>query len=558
MQVMSVEAEGAGDSVGVVDSMGRPLLFKKTASSLEPMDISYPPEVNEDLSWVTKEPLNPFKSKRFLNPHAGGILLSVAVSAAALGVHDVVQSVPEVNARFLVGESGNTERWQEEGLLASVLNYAPVPDYCSMSQEELERLGDLRKVTFLYLWSRNPKLDKNPSSVTKKQPYGIWSDDTPKGKKTTQRWTGRAVPDTNPDVVDPSTELFSGIDEDYLSYLESNFVKDGFTDVFVSFWVPGDRSDEGFKKWIEYLERIKSPLKTAAYVEVDGYKSEKDLADQFNPPTKDEIDQMSSEELLELFKNRMNTQPRPDPSVLEIRAYLDYIVKTYGDNPNYSKIDGKYVVGVYSSDDEWFNHFAGRWIKAAQGLNVYLDMRTYDKGLYKLGQEPLKVIGDAVFPGQFQQPDHLHVYSTPNRLSIEGRSASLSVGMWPYQEGSQEMLSRDPFDFARALRQAMLLAASGAIDELYVTTANEMGENSGFLPQTQVIFKDGGFIPDPKGLPSGIFNDILKMFLPKIEYDENGNPREKWGNVWAGSYCNVRPTIAQEASKPQEAERENE
>ncbi len=148
------------------------------------------------------------------------------------------------------------------------------------------------------------------------------------------------------------------------------------------------------------------------------------------------------------------SNPAPD----RIRSDLTYIRDHYGSDPNYLRINGRFVVFVYGDGQDDCG-MADRW---SQGNTVgaYVDLK--------------------VFPGYRScdaQPDGWHQYAPAVATDYEaGYSYTISPGFW--KAGEQPRLDRDPGRWRRAVRA---MVASGAPWQL-VTTFNEWGEGTAVEP----------------------------------------------------------------------------
>jgi len=170
-----------------------------------------------------------------------------------------------------------------------------------------------------------------------------------------------------------------------------------------------------------------------------------------------------------------------NPSPAEISSDLVYIRDRYSSNPNYLKIDGRFVVFVYgdTSDD---CGMADRW-KQGNTVNAYIVLKVFPK--YASCPNP---------------PDGWHQYSPADAAIDRSFSYTISPGFWKQGEAAPRLgrnLSRWDSDI-----QAMI--ASGARFQL-ITTFNEWGEGTAVEPAQEWS--------SPSGY--GVYLDALH---------DNGNP----------------------------------
>jgi hypothetical protein len=150
-------------------------------------------------------------------------------------------------------------------------------------------------------------------------------------------------------------------------------------------------------------------------------------------------------------------QGDPDPAA--IRADLAYIRDRYASDPSYLRVDGRFVVFVYTDGNDGAA-MADRW-RAANDAGAYVVLK--------------------VFSGYRQaasQPDGWHQYA-PARAedSQQGQSFAVSPGFWHAGE-AQARLDRSPERFAASVRAMVASAAPWQL----VTTFNEWGEGTAVEP----------------------------------------------------------------------------
>lgn len=143
-----------------------------------------------------------------------------------------------------------------------------------------------------------------------------------------------------------------------------------------------------------------------------------------------------------------------NPSASQIQSDLIYIRDHYGSDPNFLRINGKFVVFVYSDGGDSCG-MADRW-KQANTVGAYVVLK--------------------VFPGFgscASQPDSWHQYCPAVPADHQGSiSYSISPGFW--QKGYSVRLGRDINRWNQNVRD---MVASGAQWQL-ITTFNEWGEGT--------------------------------------------------------------------------------
>jgi hypothetical protein len=150
-----------------------------------------------------------------------------------------------------------------------------------------------------------------------------------------------------------------------------------------------------------------------------------------------------------------------DPSVSQINSDLTYIRDHYGKDPNFLRVNGKFVVFVYSNTNDGCG-MADRW-KQANTLGAYIVLK--------------------VFPGYLgctSQPDSWHQYCPAVAADQQGSlSYTISPGFW--LKGNAERLPRDITRWTQNVRD---MVASGAQWQL-ITTFSEWGEGTAVEPAAE-------------------------------------------------------------------------
>jgi hypothetical protein len=150
-----------------------------------------------------------------------------------------------------------------------------------------------------------------------------------------------------------------------------------------------------------------------------------------------------------------------NPSADKIRSDLAYIQEQYAADPVFLKVDGKFVVFVYSDGSDRCG-MADRW-KQANTVNAYIVLR--------------------IFPGYAlcaSQPDGWHQYApAAASISVGDISQTISPGFW--LRGGNIRLDRN---VERWTRNVQDLVASGAQWQL-ISTFNEWGEGTAVEPAEQ-------------------------------------------------------------------------
>lgn len=143
-----------------------------------------------------------------------------------------------------------------------------------------------------------------------------------------------------------------------------------------------------------------------------------------------------------------------DPSVAQIEADLRHIRDRYGNHPNFARVDGRFVVFVYNSDDRDCS-LSERW-QQANTVGAYVVLKSFT------GYRECEA-----------QPQSWYQYAPAIAADRQaGYCYSISPGFWQYGRGV--VLERDPARWRQNVRD---MAASGEPWQL-VTTFNEWGEGT--------------------------------------------------------------------------------
>lgn len=145
-----------------------------------------------------------------------------------------------------------------------------------------------------------------------------------------------------------------------------------------------------------------------------------------------------------------------DLTTTEIRSDLTYIRDKRANNPNYLRIDGRFVVFVYNANDNDCK-VVDRWAPVAREMGAFLVLKVFSG-----------------YRNCAAQPDSWHQYGPAKAASQQaGYSYTISPGFWHAQQ-SQPVLARDLSRWRQNVRD---MVASGEPWQL-VTTFNEWGEGT--------------------------------------------------------------------------------
>ena len=150
-----------------------------------------------------------------------------------------------------------------------------------------------------------------------------------------------------------------------------------------------------------------------------------------------------------------------NPSVAQIQSDLTYIRDHYGKNPNFLRVNGKFVVFVYADGGDACG-MADRW-KQANTVGAYVVLKVFPG-----------------FAGCASQPDSWHQYSPAVAADQQGTmSYAISPGFW--LKGNAVRLARDLNRWSQNVRD---MVASGAKWQL-ITTFSEWGEGTVVEPANE-------------------------------------------------------------------------
>ncbi len=156
-----------------------------------------------------------------------------------------------------------------------------------------------------------------------------------------------------------------------------------------------------------------------------------------------------------------------DPSASQIQNDLTYISDHYGKDPNFLRVNGRFVVFVYADANDGCG-MADRW-KQGNTVGAYIVLK--------------------VFSGYLNcasQPDSWHQYSPAVAADRQGNfSYSISPGFW--LKGQTVRLSRD---VTRWTQNVQDMVASGTAWQL-VTTFSEWGEGTAVEPAAEWASSSG-------------------------------------------------------------------
>jgi len=143
-----------------------------------------------------------------------------------------------------------------------------------------------------------------------------------------------------------------------------------------------------------------------------------------------------------------------DPGLSQIAADLTYLRDTYGADPSYLRIDGRFVVFVYADASDRCG-MADRW-EQANAVNAYVVLKVFSG-----------------YQACASQPDGWHQYGPAVAADAQGTfSYTISPGFW--KVGESPRLSRYLGRWNGNIRD---MIASGADFQL-ITTFNEWGEGT--------------------------------------------------------------------------------
>ncbi len=150
-----------------------------------------------------------------------------------------------------------------------------------------------------------------------------------------------------------------------------------------------------------------------------------------------------------------------NPSISQIQSDLTYIRNHYGGNPSYLRVNGKFVVFVYTDASDGCA-MADRW-KKANTVGAYIVLKVFSG-----------------YTSCASQPNNWHQYAPAGAADQQGHhSYSISPGFWKY--GESVRLARDVTRWTQNVKD---MVASGAQWQL-ITTFSEWGEGTAVEPAAQ-------------------------------------------------------------------------
>jgi hypothetical protein len=309
------------------------------------------------------------------------------------------------------------------------------------------------KGTFIYLWQKTEAHDGV---------WRYWDDGTAPGRRPPLDWNSRYLPDLDPAVFDPATELYSGQDDGAQRWIVAQLTRARMDAAISSWWGPGHRTDVALERFFDLLERGDSPnplLRVAIYYEMEG-------------PS--------------------------DPTPEQIEHDLRYIRERYAGRHSYLWTQGKPVIFVYGVDRDGLE-MPRRW-EVAQRLGFYTVLRVFGYGLYRWS---------------VHQPDAWHDYRPAVRITRTDDAISVSPGFYAAWE-SRPRLRRSTAAFAAASRAATRIAHRYGHRFVLWTTGNEDGEGTGYFPQTRATEVSGGRRPPAQPRRSAADIAVLERILPPL------------------------------------------
>ena len=150
-----------------------------------------------------------------------------------------------------------------------------------------------------------------------------------------------------------------------------------------------------------------------------------------------------------------------DPSVSQLQSDLTYIRDHYASNPAFLRVNGKFVIFVYTDGNDGCA-MVSRW-NQANTVGAYIVPKVF--------------VG---YTSCASQPDNWHQYGPANAADRQGNySYSISPGFWKY--GENVRLARD---ITRWKQNVKDMVASGTQWQL-ITTFSEWGEGTPVEPATE-------------------------------------------------------------------------
>ena len=150
-----------------------------------------------------------------------------------------------------------------------------------------------------------------------------------------------------------------------------------------------------------------------------------------------------------------------DPSVAQIQSDLTYIRNHFASSPSFLRVNGKFVVFVYSSGSDACA-MAQRW-KQANTVGAYIVLKVFYN-----------------YTSCLYQPNNWHQYAPAGAEHQQGNNSfSISPGFWKY--GETVRLGRDVTRWTQNVKD---MVASKAQWQL-ITTFSEWGEGTAVEPASQ-------------------------------------------------------------------------
>jgi hypothetical protein len=191
------------------------------------------------------------------------------------------------------------------------------------------------------------------------------------------------------------------------------------------------------------------------------------------------------------FKIAIYLETAPDPNdrtlrPAQVREWIAYALRVFGDHPAYMRVDGRPVVFVYSSDAAplatWQDMFDAL---SARGLTGSYIAMSYDPSNLEVfdGLHQYAVFGDPDLAGTYQSVArtvrYFSLLSDTPRPGIWAATVHPGFDNCPYHPGSPYVVDREEGDYYRS---TFLAAISGDPDWIIITSWNEFGENTHIAP----------------------------------------------------------------------------
>ena len=307
--------------------------------------------------------------------------------------------------------------------------------------------------TFFYMWYKNPNTDNG---------WSYWTDI---GSSPPSTWFSHYLPDPDPAVFNPTSELYSSNNYENFKWQVSKMAEARQEIAIGSWWGQNRKEDDAFNNIINsFMGRSDNPypnLRWTLYYENEGFG---------------------------------------DPDVATLVSDLTYIRDKYSQSPYFFKINGKPVIFVYGGSSDGPGTMLSRWSQANAQLNDYF---YYVPKLF------------SGYATASPQPNSWHQYAPAVRSGQHGSfSFYVSPGFW-LDDGSAERLTRDSTSFENAVRN---MVAANTTWKL-VQTWNEWGEGTSVEPGEQVTYNSttGNNEPYSGYEFKNLYVDILARNLPPLE-----------------------------------------